>query len=250
MDLSDKIKIAIVEDESIIAEDIKFQLNAIGYNVIGIANDSIEAEQIIISEKPDLVMLDIMLRGENSGLYIAELLRNKYHIPFIFITSHADKATVEQAKLFKPDGYLVKPFTDNDLYTSIEIALFKHGADKNSKSDELTTDSNFILNNSIFIKKDYLLIKVKFEDLFWIKSDGNYLELHCRNKKKFLIRSTLKDFLNKLPKNTFLQTHKSYSVNVNCIDAIEYSHVIIEGQQIPIGRLFLDTIKKTLHIEF
>ncbi len=84
----------------------------------------------------------------------------------------------------------------------------------------------------------------------WIKSDGNYLELYCRNNKKYLVRSTLKDFLNKLPKNIFLQTHKSYSVNVNYINAIEYSHVIIEEQQIPIGRLFVDTVKKTLHIDF
>ncbi len=250
VDSADKIKILIVEDELIIAEDIKMKLNALGYLVTGIACDADEAEEILSAESADLVMLDIMLRGETSGFHIAELLKNKYHIPFIFLTSYADKNTVEQAKLLKPDGYLLKPFTDNDLFTSIEIALFKSAGNTSAQAEEVATDSNFVLNDSIFIKKDYLLIKVKFEDLKWIKSDGNYLELYCRNNKKHLVRSTLKDFLNKLPKNIFLQTHKSYSINVNYIDAIEYSHVIIEEQKIPIGRLFVDSVKKTLHIEF
>jgi two-component system, LytTR family, response regulator LytT len=249
LDATDKIKILIVEDELIIAEDIRMKLESLGYDVIGVACDSREAENLIQSGPPDIVLLDIMVRGEADGLYLGGLLRNRYHIPFIFLTSYADKVTIGQAKLLKPDGYLVKPFTDKDLFTSIEIAFFKtttSGSDMNANTQE---PANTVLKDCIFIKKDYMLVKVRFEDLRWIKSEGNYLELYCVDKK-YLTRSTLKDFMDKLPKEIFVQVHKSYAVNLHCINAIEHTSVVIDGQRIPVGRLFTDHLKRLLQIEF
>jgi len=245
---SGDIRTLVVEDELIIAEDIKTKLISLGYNIVGVAATFNEALALLENNKPDIAILDIMLRGEKDGINLAEIIQNQYKIPFIFLTSYADKTTVERARQVMPDGYLVKPFTDKDLFAAIEIAIFKKISNQNKAEKTNNEISNTVLHDCIFIKKDYLIIKIKFEDLLWIKADGNYLELYCRNNKKHLIRSTLKDFLKKLPGNIFLQTHKSYSVNISYIETIEHHHILIGNQQIPIGRLFLESVKKTLRI--
>lgn len=244
------IRILIVEDELIIAEDIRTKLVSLGYIVTGMAMSADEAEYLLQADKPDLVMLDILLQGKRDGIDLARIIREQYKIPFIFLTSYGDRETVERAKSVLPDGYLLKPFTDKDLFAAIEIAIFRKCRVNEPADDRLRESPNEVLNDCIFIKKDYLLVKIKFNELLWIKSDGNYLELFCTGGKKHLIRSTLKDFLNKLPSSLFLQIHKSYAVNINHIEAIEYSHMIIGNDSIPVGRLFIENIKETLHIDF
>lgn len=248
MEASGDIRILVVEDELIIAEDIKTKLGELGYNVIGVATTFDEAVNLLEKDKPDIAMLDIMLRGEKDGIDLAEILKKEYKIPFIFLTSYADKATVERARQVMPDGYLIKPFTDKDLFAAIEIVIFKKTRAQNKNGGNHDEYANTVLKDCIFIKKDYLLIKIKFDELLWIKADSNYLELHCQNDKKHLIRSTMKDFLKKLPQNIFLQTHKSYSVNINYITAIDHQFILINNQKVPVGRLFLDSVKKKLGI--
>jgi DNA-binding LytR/AlgR family response regulator len=242
-----EIKVMIVEDELIIAEDIRSKLSGLGYNVTGIATDVKEAESLLQKNSPDIVMLDIILRDGDDGIALAEIIRNQYNIPFIFLTSHADKATIERAKRVKPDGYLVKPFTDRDLYSSIEIAFFKKADCQVTQEGSSFENENTVLSDSIIIKKDYLLIKIKFIDLLWIMSDGNYLKLHCCDDKKYILRSTLKDLLARLPKSLFLQTHKSYAVNIDHIEAVEYDYIIIGKNQVPVGRLFMENVRDAMH---
>ncbi len=240
----------MVEDELIIAEDIRTKLTSLGYNVVGQAMTADEAEKYLEKDKPDLVMLDIMLKGDRDGIELGRKIREQYKIPFIFLTSYSDRETVERARTVIPDGYLLKPFTDKDLFTAIEIALFRKVAQPSVPEENQVESTNKIFKDCIFIRKDYLLVKIRFNELLWIKSEGNYLELYCSGGKKHLIRSTLKDFLNRLPDTIFLQVHKSYAVNINHIEAIEYSHIVIGNKTIPVGRLFVDSIRKTLHIDF
>lgn len=246
MEASGDIRILIVEDELIIAEDIRTKLISLGYNVTGIAMTADEAERLLESDRPDLVMLDILIKGERDGIDLARLIRENYKIPFIFLTSHADRSTVERARSVLPDGYLLKPFTDKDLFAAIEVAIFRKSDEAEKKYEELPGK---ILQDCIFIKKDYFLIKVKFDDLLWMRSEGNYLELCCTGDKKHLIRSPLKDFLNKLPAESFLQVHKSYAVNIKHIDAIEYTTISVENHSIPVGRKFIDAIRQALDID-
>ena len=188
-----KIKILIVEDEIVIAEDIKDMLSEIGYEVIGISKGMTEAINIIENHRPDLVLIDILLYNGSNGIDLARIIRDKYHKPFIFITAHSDKPTVERAKLVNPYGYLIKPFEKEDLYTSIEItyANYLRSLDKRNNYKRI---NSFIVNDHIFIKKDHFMYKLKLFSIKWIKSDGNYLELYCNNSKH-LIRATIKDFL-------------------------------------------------------
>jgi DNA-binding LytR/AlgR family response regulator len=105
-----------------------------------------------------------------------------------------------------------------------------------------------IIKNSIFVKKDHLLIKIRFDELKWLRAERNYVELHC-DDKKHLTRSTLRELLDKLPESKFIQVHRSFAVNIDHITAIEYSALFIGENEIPVGRSFIEGIKKKLSLD-
>ena len=240
------ISILIVEDEFIIAEDIKNQFKKIGYEVTGVAKSYNKAIDLLNAELPDLVLIDIKLKGIKDGIDLAHTIKQHYHLPVVFLTSHADKMTVNRAKQVSPEGYLVKPFERDDLYTSIELALSNFIKKNTSEHEQNAFDEGTqIIKDSIFVRKDHLLVKIRFSELKWIKAEGNYLELYCTDKK-MLIRSTLKDFLTKLPPAIFIQTHRSYAVNKEFISSFEYTKLFIDSDEIPVGRSFVNNIKDSL----
>ncbi len=243
------IKILIVEDEAIIAEDIKLQLIKLGYQVTGISKTYEMSLKLIEEEVPDIILVDIRLEGKNDGIDLVQVIKEKYDIPAIFLTSHADKATVEKAKKVNPEGYLLKPFKKEDLYTSIEIAFSNYiERQTNIQAAKVFENENSpVIKNSIFVKKDHLLIKIRFDELKWIKAERNYVELHC-DDKMYLTRSTLKEFLEKLPSGQFIQVQRSYAVNVDHITAIEFSTLLLGNTKIPIGRSYFEAIKTKLNI--
>ncbi len=124
------IKVLIVEDEPIIAEDIAALIEKNDFVVSAIVYTKDNALQALKNNLPDLVLLDINLNGAMDGIAIAEKINEHYNIPFIFITSYSDKSTLEKAKYTEPSGYIVKPFNEAGLYSSLEIALYNH-AQKN-----------------------------------------------------------------------------------------------------------------------
>lgn len=124
-----KAKILIVEDERIIAEDIKISLEDADYEVVGIESSADGAINAIRQHCPDLVLMDIILKSEMDGIEAAEKIRAQYRVPLIYLTSHADAATIERAKKTQPFGYLIKPFANRELDTTIEMALYKHQAE-------------------------------------------------------------------------------------------------------------------------
>ncbi|WP_257670303.1 response regulator [Parapedobacter tibetensis] len=116
-------RIYIVEDQMIITLDLQHMLEDLGYEVCGISPSYHETLNNIEVVKPDLILLDIFLQGDKTGIDLAHVLNQNYHIPFIFLTSHTDDQTVKIAKETQPRGYLVKPFKLNELYAAIEMAF-------------------------------------------------------------------------------------------------------------------------------
>ena len=241
------IRILIVEDNVIIADDMQSMLEEIGYVIVDNVIVYEQAERVLKSEQVDLVLIDIILASDKTGIDLGKHIRENYDIPFIFVTSNSDRATVENAKTVKPNGYLVKPFEQQDLYTSIEIALsnFTYGVAKSSSEEPMSDDdvpmSNSVLKDSIFVKKQHLYYRIQFGDIQFIKADNVYLEVNTVDKK-FLVRSPLKDYLEKLPKKKFYRAHKSYIVNVDHIDAINSKDVMINNNLIPISKDFKEFI--------
>jgi len=243
--LEQPIKILIVEDNVIIADDMQSMLEEIGYEIVDNVIVYEQAEEVLKNHHVDLVLIDIILASDKTGIDLGKHIRENYDIPFIFVTSNSDRATVENAKSVKPNGYLVKPFEQQDLYTSIEIALSNFVySDKAAASAAAVEDiamSNAVLKDSIFVKKQHLYYRIQFDDIRFIKADNVYLEVNTVDKK-FLVRSPLKDYLEKLPKNKFYRAHKSYIVNVDHIDAINSRDIMIKDTLIPISKDFKEFI--------
>ncbi len=253
--MEEAIKILIVEDNVIIADDIQSQLEEIGYTIVDNVIDYEQAVRALKNNKVDLVLIDIILASEKTGIDLGKHIRKNYNIPFIFVTSNSDRATVEKAKDVKPNGYLVKPFEQQDLYTAIEIAIsnFNYEVEERLKEDEESQEdekdkiiSNAVLKDSIFVKKQHLYYRIQFDDIQYIKADNVYLEINTE-EKKYLVRSALKDYLEKLPSDKFYRAHKSYIVNLDHIQAINSKDIMINGELIPISKEFKEFILSSMN---
>lgn len=240
------IKILVVEDELIIAEDISNMLHKMGYAVTGSAMDADEADEMLNKEIPDLVLLDINLGGKRDGITLAAGINTKYQLPIIFITSYTDASTIERAKKVNPANFLVKPFKQEQLHTAIEIALHNSTA-KPMNTITAEPEEDLIIKDALFIKDKYSYTKVNLADILWIKADGNYLELHLAEKKE-LIRSTLSAFLDRLNRENFFRTHKSYAVNLRHLTRLEPAKIYIGNTEIPVTKLYADELIKRLQV--
>ncbi len=121
-----KIKILVVEDETILAKDIQICLRKLGYTVSGIASSGEETIQKVTDVRPDLILMDIKIKGDMDGIETAAHIKESFNIPIVYLTAHADDATLTRAMITEPYGYILKPFEDRDLHIGIEIALYKH----------------------------------------------------------------------------------------------------------------------------
>ncbi len=131
------VRVLVVEDESIVALDIQHRLRAMGYEVVGLALTGPEALELAERTVPDLVLMDIRLKGPLSGIETAEHLRARRDLPVIYLTAYTDQLTLERARISEPFGYVVKPFEDRELNITIEIALYRHKVEQRLRENEL-----------------------------------------------------------------------------------------------------------------
>ena len=218
----------IVEDELLIAETISDFLKKEGAQNITIVESVEEALSHIETNHTDLVLTDIALGNEQTGIDLGNLLYTKYHIPFIYITSHADKAMINKVKHTRPNGYIVKPFKKDDLLVAIELALY-NAANAPLKSNE---------NNELIVKDGRALVKLFHENIVWLEADGNYTTIHLINNKRHVIRTTLAEMEEQLPSDNFIRIHKSYVVNKKHVTEVRANNVIIDQKELAIGRTF------------
>jgi DNA-binding LytR/AlgR family response regulator len=241
------LKILLVEDELIIAEDMTNMLERIGYEIIGSAMDFDEAIEILETEKPDLILLDVNLGGKKDGIHLAEEINKRFEIPFIFTTSHTDGVTIERAKKTQPINYLVKPFKQAQLYTAIEIAMLnlakKEDTSKAETSEE--TENNLVIKDALFIKDKYSYVKLPLSEILWMKAENNYVEIHTTQKKE-LIRANLGHFLEKINKKNFFRTHKSYAVNLDHMTRFDPTSVYILNIEVPLSKNYADELMKMI----
>ena len=127
--MSEEVSILIIEDEAIVAHDIGRRVRKLGYDVAALKHSYQDAMNYLSIHSPDLVLCDIMLGAEQDGIDIAKYIATEKRIPFIFLTALSDRVTLDRAKTTLPYGYIVKPFTDRDLLTAIEMALYKHSVE-------------------------------------------------------------------------------------------------------------------------
>lgn len=239
------IKILVVEDEMIIANNICDHLEVLGYIPLEPAISYSEAIERIAEESPDIAILDIYLSGKKTGIDLAKEIRQNYDFPFIFLTSNSDKATIKEAKHVRPPAFLVKPFTKDELYSAIEIALHNYAFKEGRISEEDT--NHLIVKDAIFVKDKNAFIKIKFSDILYLQSSHVYVDIMMSEGNKFVIRGSLNGVISSLNQN-FVRIHRGYIINTTYLDKINHSFVTINNEELPIGKKYHDTVMKKIII--
>lgn len=237
-----KINVLIVEDESLVAADLKFQLTELGYEVPAIARSCEEALRACAMYQPDLVLMDIRIEGEPDGIVTATRIAEAYDIPIIFLSDLKDKATLDRAKMTASHSFLEKPVTRFTLNTSVEFAIQNH-----VKKEQPTFDPNDPLSDSVFVRKEGVLQKLISQDILWVKASGSYSEIKTASEV-YLQSKNMREVCGRLDSSTFIRVHKSYTINATKIEKIEGMEVSIAGEQIPIGKTYLQAFKARLNI--
>jgi len=245
--MNDQVKILIVEDESIVALDLSMRLQKEGYEVVGIASNSDDALVLFTEQKPDLVLMDINIKGNKDGIETAKELKKVQDVPLIFLTAFSQNEYVSRAKTVNPSAYLVKPFNNDSLHTSIQIAIHNFALVAKptdpkpaaESRDDTAKETLLFFNNYFFVKHNYRFNKFSIDELLFAESDNNYIKLVTTNKK-IALRVSLQYIAEKFNHPALVRVHRGFIVNIRNIDSFNEEEIIIGPHQIPIGRNYKD----------
>ena len=246
------VNILVTEDESIVRKDIERSLKKLGYNVVGSADTGEKAVELAKKLMPDLALMDIMLKGGMTGIEAAEEIKRSIDIPIIFLTAYADESTLSKAKVTEPHGYILKPFKEIDIHTSIEMAIHKHKKEREFKmeADLLRAVAEHKEGAEyLFVKHQSALVKLEVDQIIFIEALKDYVVIHTTTEK-YTIHSTMKDIEKKLPSRYFQRVHRSFIVNMDKIKAITSNGLVIEAsdKELPIGGSYKDQIGQRINL--
>jgi len=226
------LNILIVEDNISLAIDLEMVVKDLGYNVIGNVDNSGDAFDLIYSDKPDLILMDIDIKGKLSGIGIAEKIK-PLDIPVLFITSFAQDDYYDKANKTNLVGYMVKPVEKFSLRSAIEMAFKRLASDNKNQTDNILP-----FKDSLFFKKGGILHKVRFKEILFFKAEGDYLKAICTNDLTFITSNTISQMVNILHPESFQKTHRSYIANLDKVDAVDLktNDLLIGDHRIPVSR--------------
>lgn len=233
-----KYRILIVEDEFLVAADIEESLINLGYEVQGCVPSGPGALAEVERSLPDVILMDIRLKGQMTGIEAAKLILQKHDVPIIYLTANADMGTIDQAKLSLPYGYIIKPFTEKDLQTNIEIARFKFESDIQMKmeSDQFNTffkpaDS---AGGQIFLDGEQdEIIRQHPDNIYFIEQEDTMCKVYLRDYS-IHVKASLENLLVMLPQDTFVRVNQNCIVNANKVFLAKYPEVIIKDRMVVI----------------
>lgn len=230
--------ILIVEDDPQIAESLSDMLEILDHKVAGIADSFDKAFELLEKVDVELVLLDIQLKGEKSGIDVAERIKSDHQIPFIFTTAYADKETIKRASEHGPYGYIVKPYGMKDINAGIEIAVKNHSAFKSngqSTNNGEETSGGVLNSESLFIKANSRIVRINTNDILYIEARGDYA-IFKTEEKGYVVHTTFKNAETKLDSSKFIKVHRSYIVNIDKVVDVEENNLLINEQVIPVSR--------------
>lgn len=253
--IEQKFKILIVEDELLIAKDIAARLHQVGYEICGIADNYNTALSMFNEHSPNMVLLDINIKGDKNGIDIAAEINNILPTPFIFITAQIDSKTLQKAKNTFPSAYLVKPFTTAHLVVSIDLALHnfafqkKEFTAKESESNE--TDENgtiMVKQHYLFVKSEQTYVRINENNILMLEAQDNYVKIYTL-EKSYTIRCTINKAIEKMKQDNFIRVHRSFCININKITKFNGNEITIEHLIVPLGRNYRDEFIKNFELK-
>lgn len=245
------VKIFIVEDEMIIAADLSLELEKLGYEVSGISPRGEDALKSIEATPPDIVLMDIALKGQMNGIDAAHQVRERFHIPVVFLTANADDQTFQLAKGARPYAFLSKPFQVADLKRTLELVVQRMEEESLPEATDIAMDQDesFILSDRIFVRHKDRMVKVYIDDILFAEADRNYCLIHT-NDKEFLLSVPLRVLEEKVPQEQFMRVHRSYVVNLSKIDALtdNQEFLVLGNKNVSISRRYKEAVLKRLKL--
>lgn len=240
-------KILMVEDDMIIAADISMQLTKLGYEVVGINTRGEDAIHSIENNRPDIILMDIILSGKINGIEAAQIILEKFQVPVIFLTSNSDDATFQQAISAKPYAFISKPFHKSDLERTLKLTLQRIAVEKESVSTPKSNDHVSAMEDRLFIRHKDQMVKVLLSEILFAEADRNYCKIHTE-KQSYLLSVPLRNIESQLPANNFVRVHRSFVVNLKKIDAVSehQEFLTIQSHQVPVSRRSKEEVVKRL----
>lgn len=239
-------KILIVEDEILVATDIEESLDSLGYLIQGSVATGLDAIAEVERSLPDLILMDINLKGDMTGIDAAKVISGNHNVPIIYLTANADLSTINQAKVALPYGYILKPFTDKELQTNIEIAIYKFENDMKLKMESEQFNTFFDLKdhekNQLIIHGSKGLEKINIDQVYFIEKNANTTIVHLFDEEIITDRS-LEEMLELFPKNKFIQVSTQYIINASKVFVVKHPEVIIADKMSVIS---VDADRKSL----
>jgi len=244
------IKVLIVEDDPLYALDLKIFVDELGHQLVGVVDDSQEVFEIVEKEQPNLLLMDIKIKGKLNGIELAEALQKNFKLAVIFITSFDDRSIYEKAKNTIHYGYLIKPFNKITLESTIDLAMMSLKDDERYEVVEEETEfekDHPILENCVFIKRNNKLERVEIPKIIFIQSEGNYCVIST-DKKKYALKMSLIKVKKMLNSTIFSRVNKRHIINMGLITSIDLStnQISINDISFSIGRTYKEGILKRL----
>lgn len=236
----DKLQIVILEDELIVVKDLSRRLSQMGYEVVATFAEGEAMIAYLNKNQADLLLVDIQLKGQLDGIETVKAIKHLTQAPVIFITAQADQNTFNEAKDVKPAAYLIKPYNNFDLQTTIELAIENHS--KTQKEE----DSAQIIDEKIFVRGRNRFERIDLKDIQYMEASGNYTDIITADNK-YVVTAKLGHLENQLQEAYFFRCHRSFMVNLKMVDGFDDANVYISDHKIPISKgskkSFLDRLR-------
>ncbi len=232
------LEIFVVEDNRIAAEELVLTLEDLGHHVIGKAHAAAQALELLKSRPPQVALLDIDLGKGPDGVSIAQVLREELpQVAIIFITAFSDEGTLERVRPTFPDGYLVKPWEEDDLRVVLDIVGFRvlsqHGQ---ARTDTNAAPGSGETDDHLFVRKHDGYERIYKHSIRWIQARGAYADIHTTDGR-FTVSVPLRVMLERLGDDAqFVRVHRSYAVNISAIERFESETLLIDGEEIPVSK--------------
>lgn len=247
-----KVQVLIVEDELVYADLLAEYLEQLGYEAIGPAASAADALHLFAAHPPDLVLLDVGLRGAVSGLALAPQLTAMRAVPLLFVTAAADRDTFRQARDAGAVAFITKPFTAPTVQNAVELALYQFA--QSQRTAPLSAASTAApaapwaedqpLGDSFFLKGLNGLEKVPYADVVYLGAGEKYTTLVLANGRKHLLRMPLREVAHVLTPHGFAQIHRSTAVNLRYLETVDLTAHTLRagGHSLPVGRAYRDEL--------
>lgn len=230
------MKILIVEDEVLVAEDLCADLEEMGFEVVDIAISGEECFTSFKMHNPDVVLMDIRIKGELNGIEVAKKLKETATTPIIYLTSNTDSVTMKLAIESHPQSFISKPYNRKDLKAAIEIAIINHNQKELENSTKETP-----LQAAVFVKKGEFYQRVELSEILYIEAAGSYSTVFTE-KNEYVLSTNLHRFENKVENSSFVRIHRSYIININKVEGLGHQSVIINNKELPISTSYRNEV--------